>query len=149
MDAVHGQTRILFVFLQRRLQSLAGLGRKVHALNHWIRGWHWTIIVLPELVFGWSFYRQGKAAVGTIRCDDEFLMRGSHWFLESRSRLGTAWEKARERLAKLAAHRRTLLVLDGLEPLQTKSPGPQEDAYVKLPFRSFCANSLPLIRDFP
>ena len=42
----------------------------------------------------------------------------------SRSRLGTAWEKG-ERLAKLIAHRRTLLVLDGLEPLQNP-PGPQE-----------------------
>src|SRR5262249_22898933 len=39
-------------------------------------------------------------------------------------RFGTAWEKG-ERLAKLVAHRRTLLVLDGLEPLQTP-PGPQE-----------------------
>jgi len=39
-------------------------------------------------------------------------------------RIGTAWEKG-ERLAKLIAHRRTLLVLDGLEPLQNP-PGPQE-----------------------
>jgi hypothetical protein len=30
-----------------------------------------------------------------------------------------------ERLAKLIAHRRTLLILDGLEPLQNP-PGPQE-----------------------
>ena len=35
-----------------------------------------------------------------------------------------AWEKG-ARLAKLIAHRRTLLVLDGLEPLQNP-PGPQE-----------------------
>ena len=42
----------------------------------------------------------------------------------SRSTIGTAWEKG-ERLAKLIAHRRTLLVLDGLEPLQNP-PGPQE-----------------------
>ena len=38
--------------------------------------------------------------------------------------MGTAWEKG-ERLAKLISHRRTLLVLDGLEPLQNP-PGPQE-----------------------
>ena len=38
--------------------------------------------------------------------------------------IGTAWEKG-ERLAKLIAHRRTLLILDGLEPLQNP-PGPQE-----------------------
>ena len=38
--------------------------------------------------------------------------------------IGTAWERG-ERLAKLASHHRTLLVLDGLEPLQNP-PGPQE-----------------------
>ena len=38
--------------------------------------------------------------------------------------MGAAWEKG-ERLAKLISHRRTLLVLDGLEPLQNP-PGPQE-----------------------
>jgi hypothetical protein len=38
----------------------------------------------------------------------------------------SAWEKG-ERLAKLVAHRRTLLVLDGLEPLQNP-PGIQEGA---------------------
>jgi hypothetical protein len=43
---------------------------------------------------------------------------------DSDPRTGTAWEKG-ERLAKLVAHRRTLLVLDGLEPLQNP-PGPQE-----------------------
>ena len=38
--------------------------------------------------------------------------------------MGTAWEKG-ERLAKLISHRRTLLILDGLEPLQNP-PGAQE-----------------------
>jgi hypothetical protein len=38
--------------------------------------------------------------------------------------MGAAWEKG-ERLAKLISHRRTLLVLDGLEPLQNP-PGSQE-----------------------
>jgi tetratricopeptide (TPR) repeat protein len=46
------------------------------------------------------------------------------WFGDPDPRIGTAWEKG-ERLAKLIAHRRTLLVLDGLEPLQNP-PGPQE-----------------------
>ena len=46
------------------------------------------------------------------------------WFGDPDPRLGTAWEKG-ERLAKLSACRRTLLVLDGLEPLQNP-PGAQE-----------------------
>ena len=53
-----------------------------------------------------------------------FLDAALKWFGDRDPRLGTAWEKG-ERLAKLVAHRRTLLVLDGLEPLQNP-PGPQE-----------------------
>jgi hypothetical protein len=46
------------------------------------------------------------------------------WFGDPDPRLKTPQEKG-ERLAKLVAHRRTLLVLAGLEPLQNP-PGPQE-----------------------
>src|SRR5260370_38987591 len=75
-----------------------------------------------ELVFGWSFYRQGTR--GETSSADEFLDAALTWFGDPDPRLGTGWEKG-ERLAKLVAHRRTLLVLDGLEPLQNP-PGPQE-----------------------
>ena len=75
-----------------------------------------------ELVFGWSFYRQGTS--GGTSSADEFLDAALTWFGDPDPRLGTAWKKG-ERLAKLVAHRRTLLVLDGLEPLQNP-PGPQE-----------------------
>jgi hypothetical protein len=75
-----------------------------------------------ELIFGWSFYRQGTS--GDTSSADEFLDAALNWFGDPDPRLGTAWEKG-ERLAKLVAHRRTLLVLDGLEPLQNP-PGPQE-----------------------
>ena len=74
-----------------------------------------------ELVFGWSFYRQGTRGTSSA---DEFLDAALAWFGDPDPRIGTAWEKG-ERLAKLIAHRRTLLVLDGLEPLQNP-PGPQE-----------------------
>ena len=62
--------------------------------------------------------------MGTLRPQMNFLTLLSAWFGDPDPRLGTAWEKG-ERLAKLVAHRRTLLVLDGLEPLQNP-PGPQE-----------------------
>src|SRR6516225_3454185 len=75
-----------------------------------------------QLVFGWSFYRQGSSRETSSA--DEFLDAALAWFGDPDPRLGTAWEKG-ERLAKLVAHRRTLLVLDGLEPLQNP-PGPQE-----------------------
>jgi hypothetical protein len=75
-----------------------------------------------QLVFGWSFYRQGTS--GDTSSADEFLDAALGWFGDPDPRIGTAWEKG-ERLAKLIAHRRTLLVLDGLEPLQNP-PGSQE-----------------------
>src|SRR5258705_12254303 len=75
-----------------------------------------------ELVFGWSFYKQGSS--GETSSADQFLDAALTWFGDPDPRLGTAWEKG-ERLAKVVAHRRTLLVLDGLEPLQNP-PGPQE-----------------------
>jgi tetratricopeptide (TPR) repeat protein len=75
-----------------------------------------------ELVFGWSFYRQGTS--GGTSSADEFIDAALAWFGDPDPRIGTAWEKG-ERLAKLISHRRTLLVLDGLEPLQNP-PGSQE-----------------------
>jgi hypothetical protein len=75
-----------------------------------------------ELVFGWSFYGQ-RTSTGSSSAD-EFLDAALIWFDDPDPRIGTAWERG-ERLAKLIAHRRTLLILDGLEPLQNP-PGPQE-----------------------
>jgi tetratricopeptide (TPR) repeat protein len=75
-----------------------------------------------QVVFGWSLYRQGTT--GGASSADEFLDAALTWFGDPDPRIGTAWEKG-ERLAKLVAHRRTLLILDGLEPLQNP-PGPQE-----------------------
>jgi serine/threonine protein kinase/predicted ATPase len=99
----------------------AGVGKSTLA-NHWLRGMAAKHYRSAELVFGWSFYRQGSS--GDTSSADEFLDAALTWFGDPDSRFGTAWEKG-ERLAKLVAHRRTLLVLDGLEPLQNP-PGPQE-----------------------
>src|SRR5271165_554925 len=99
----------------------AGVGKST-VVNHWLRRLATDHYRSAELVFGWSFYRQGTG--GDTSSPDEFLDAALTWFGDSDPRLGTAWEKG-ERLAKLVAHRRTLLVLDGLEPLQNP-PGPQE-----------------------
>jgi serine/threonine protein kinase/tetratricopeptide (TPR) repeat protein len=99
----------------------AGVGKST-LVNHWLRRMAAEQYRSAELVFGWSFYRQGS--IGDTSSADEFLDAALTWFGDPDSRIGTAWEKG-ERLAKLVAHRRTLLVLDGLEPLQ-HPPGPQE-----------------------
>ena len=99
----------------------AGAGKST-LVNQWLLRMAAEHYRSAELVFGWSFYRQGTS--GQTSSADEFLDAALSWFGDSDPRLGTAWEKG-ERLAKLVAHRRTLLVLDGLEPLQNP-PGPQE-----------------------
>jgi tetratricopeptide (TPR) repeat protein len=99
----------------------AGVGKST-LVNHWLRRMAIDHYLSAELIFGWSFYRQGSS--GETSSADEFLDAALTWFGDPDPRLGTAWEKG-ERLAKLVAHRRTLLVLDGLEPLQNP-PGPQE-----------------------
>jgi serine/threonine protein kinase len=99
----------------------AGVGKST-LVNHWLRRMAAKRYRSAEFVFGWSFYRQG--ASGETSTADEFLDAALTWFGDSDPRLGTGWEKG-ERLAKLVAQRRTLLILDGLEPLQNP-PGPQE-----------------------
>jgi Protein kinase domain/NACHT domain len=99
----------------------AGVGKST-LVNQWLRQLAIDHYRSAELIFGWSFYRQGSS--GETSSADEFLDAALNWFADPDPRIGTAWEKG-ERLAKLVAHRRTLLVLDGLEPLQYP-PGPQE-----------------------
>ena len=99
----------------------AGVGKST-LVNRWLRRMAAEHYRSAQLVFGWSFYRQGSS--GGTSSADEFLDAALAWFGDPDPRVGTAWEKG-ERLAKLVAHRRTLLVLDGLEPLQNP-PGPQE-----------------------
>ena len=98
-----------------------GVGKST-LINHWLRRLAAEHYRSAELVFGWSFYRQGTS--GGTSSADEFLDAALTWFGDPDPRLGTAWEKG-ERLAKLVTQRRTLLVLDGLEPLQNP-PGQQE-----------------------
>src|SRR5262249_41722652 len=99
----------------------AGVGKST-LVNHWLRRMAAKHYRSAELVFGWSFYRQGTS--GGTSSGDEFLDAALSWFGDPDPRVGTAWEKG-ERLAKLVANRRNLMVLDGLEPLQNP-PGPQE-----------------------
>jgi serine/threonine protein kinase len=99
----------------------AGVGKST-LVNYWLGQMALEHYRSAELVFGWSFYTQGNST--EYPSADEFIDVALTWFGDPDPRIGTAWEKG-ERLAKLMSHRRTLLVLDGLEPLQDP-PGPQE-----------------------
>lgn len=85
-----------------------------------------------ERVFAWSFYSQG-AAVGKQASAHQFVSEALRWFGDSEMAESTAspWQKG-ERLAKLVRERRTLLLLDGMEPLQ-EPPGSQTVGVIKEP----------------
>lgn len=72
-----------------------------------------------RLVFGWSFYSQGTGE--RVTAADAFIDTALRWFGDPNPEKGSAWDKG-ERLADLVAKEKTILVLDGLEPLQEAHP---------------------------
>ncbi|MCX5644699.1 MAG: ATP-binding protein [Phycisphaerae bacterium] len=76
-----------------------------------------------ERVFDWSFYSQGTREQGAASADT-FIAKALEFFgdPEMAKSAASAWDKG-SRLAQLVAQKRTLLVLDGVEPLQYP-PGP-------------------------
>lgn len=84
-----------------------------------------------ERVYGWSFYSQG-AAEGRQVSADQFIAAALTWFgdPEMANSAASPWDKG-ERLAELIKQQRTLLILDGLEPLQ--NPPPIETGRIKDP----------------
>ena len=103
------------------IAAWAGVGKST-LVNGWLRRMAVEGYGSAEFVFGWSFYRQGNTRETSSA--DEFLDAALTWFGDADPQIGTMWEKG-ERLAKLIGEYRTLLILDGLEPLQNP-PGPQE-----------------------
>lgn len=75
-------------------------------------------------LFVWSFYGQGMRTAGS---SDGFFAAALEAFGDSDPLLGSPWEKG-ERLGKLVREKRTLLVLDGVEPMQW-GPGEQEGRF--------------------
>jgi hypothetical protein len=121
----------------------AGVGKST-LVNHWLRRMAAKHYHSAELVFGWSFYRQGSS--GGTSSADEFLDAALTWFGDPDPRLGTAWEKG-ERLAKLIARRRTLLILMAWSRSKIRLVH-KKDESVGLLSRRFCASSLLSIRGF-
>ena len=72
----------------------AGVGKST-LVNHWLRRMAAEHYRSAELVYGWSFYRQGSS--GGTSSADEFLDAALTWFGDPDPRIGTAWEKG-ERL---------------------------------------------------
>ena len=99
--------------------AFGGVGKSA-LVNAWLArmdgdGWRGA-----ERVYGWSFYSQGT---DRLTSSDEFVANALRELGDPDPTQGSPWDKG-ERLAKLVRKERTILVLDGLEPLQW-GPGVQ------------------------
>ncbi len=102
------------------LVAWGGVG-KTALVNEWLNQIARDNYRGAERVYGWSFYSQGTREDRQVSAD-EFLAHGLKWFGDPDPKAGAPWEKG-ARLAGLIRQQKTLLVLDGLEPLQYP-PGP-------------------------
>ncbi|MFT4862068.1 MAG: tetratricopeptide (TPR) repeat protein/transcriptional regulator with XRE-family HTH domain [Pseudohongiellaceae bacterium] len=75
-----------------------------------------------QRVYAWSFYWQG-ASSDIKSSGDFFIEHALNWFGDPNPIEGTPWAKA-SRLVRLIRASKTLLILDGLEPMQHR-PGPR------------------------
>ena len=98
------------------LVAWGGVG-KTSLVAHWVstrlaaKGWPGV-----ERYFDWSFYSQGTGE-SRQTSSDLFIQEALKFFGDPDPIKGSPWERG-ERLAGLIRQHRTLLVLDGIEPLQ-------------------------------
>jgi tetratricopeptide (TPR) repeat protein len=106
------------------LVAFGGVG-KTALVNVWLSRMGQKSYCGAERVFGWSFYSQG-AAEGRQASADLFIDAALGWSGDPDPKKGSPWEKG-ERLAELVRKQPTLLVLDGVEPLQQPPEGRLKD----------------------
>ncbi len=96
-----------------------GVGKSA-LVNHWLGQMDQDHYRGAERVWAWSFYSQGSS--GQAQSAEEFFREALAEFGDPDPGAGSPFQRG-ERLAKLVRQARTLLILDGLEPLQ-HPPGP-------------------------
>jgi len=97
------------------LTAWGGAG-KTALVNYWLNRLAEKNYGGAHKVYAWSFYSQG-AAEGKQASADEFFQETLAWFDDPDPKAGSAVDKAR-RLVELIRKEKTLLILDGIEPLQ-------------------------------
>lgn len=97
------------------LAAWGGVG-KTALVNRWLNHMEKDNYRGAKRVYAWSFYSQG-AEEGKQASADEFMQETLGWFGDEDPTAGSVVEKGR-RLARLLRKEKTLLILDGLEPLQ-------------------------------
>jgi hypothetical protein len=97
------------------LVAWGGVG-KTSLVNEWLNRLGQDNYRGAVRVYGWSFYSQGTREDRQASAD-EFLADALKWFGDPDPSSGGPWDKG-VRLAGLIRRQRTLLIFDGLEPLQ-------------------------------
>jgi tetratricopeptide (TPR) repeat protein len=110
---------------QTNIVSIVAFGGtgKTALVNAWLNKMAKDKYKGAERVLGWSFYSQGTSEDKQASAD-QFIAYALGWFGDPNPNEGLPWDKG-ERLAELVKAHRTLLILDGLEPLQYP-PGEME-----------------------
>jgi tetratricopeptide (TPR) repeat protein len=102
-------------------KAQGGVGKST-LINHWLEEMRRDNFRGATRVFSWSFYSQGVREQGAPSAD-AFVAAALRFFGDETmaASSASAWEKG-ERLARLVGAERVLLVLDGMEPLQSAHP---------------------------
>ena len=99
------------------LVAWGGVGKST-LVNKWLERMAADNYRGARRVFAWSFYSQGTSE--RVTSADLFIAEALKWFGDADPAQGSPWDKG-GRLAELVRRERTLLVLDGMEPLQSSS----------------------------
>ena len=95
--------------------AYGGVGKST-LVKKWVEKMRWDNYRGAQKVYAWSFYSQGTKE--QVTSADMFISNALEWFGDTDPEKGSPWDKGK-RLAKLINIHKTLLILDGLEPLQT------------------------------
>lgn len=124
-----------------QILAFGGVG-KSSLVNKWLSDLSTEHYRFARRVYAWSFYWQGHSSEMNSS-GDFFIEHALQWFGDESPTQGTPWAKA-TRLAHHIRSYRTLLILDGLEPLQYP-PGPKagqiESPAVSLLIRELAAEN--------
>ncbi|MBZ0107141.1 MAG: ATP-binding protein [Candidatus Scalindua rubra] len=94
--------------------AYGGVGKST-LINKWVEKMRWDNYRDAEKIYAWSFYSQGTKE--QVISADMFISNALEWFGDADPSLGSPWDKGK-RLSRLINNHKTLLILDGLEPLQ-------------------------------
>ena len=97
------------------LVAYGGVGKST-LVNKWLERLSEDNYRGAKYVYGWSFYSQGTGE--RVTSADQFIAHALEWFGDPDPNEGSPWDKG-QRLAELIRKEKSLLVLDGMEPLQS------------------------------